>query len=214
MKYVAIPEFNQFVEYVTQGDLVDGEYQVVVNRVEITEQPIIEAAETLKAAYEHVSTLDRLPEPLTEENLTVVKDKVTDAYCEDVAAYVTQTNEVIPLLTNVVEVKSYPDWKVGEAVQAGWVRHYRINGNLYKVIQAHTTQTDWTPDITPALWLKFHDPSSGTYPAWVQPTGAHDAYNIGDKVTFNGHLWESKINANVWSPIVYPAGWKDLGVYP
>lgn len=49
---------------------------------------------------------------------------------------------------------------------------------------------------------------------WVQPTGAHDTYNIGDKVIFEGHLWKSLIDANVWSPTGYPAGWSDLGVYP
>lgn len=45
---------------------------------------------------------------------------------------------------------------------------------------------------------------------WVQPAGAHDAYKIGDKITFNGFTWESLINANVWSPTGYPAGWKKL----
>ena len=44
--------------------------------------------------------------------------------------------------------------------------------------------------------------------AWVQPTGAQDAYAIGARVTFNGSVYESKINANVWSPTAYPAGWK------
>lgn len=48
------------------------------------------------------------------------------------------------------------------------------------------------------------------YPAWVQPTGAHDAYKIGDRVSFNGANYESKINANVWSPAVYPAGWMQI----
>jgi hypothetical protein len=46
------------------------------------------------------------------------------------------------------------------------------------------------------------------YPAWVQPTGAHDAYAIGNRVSFNGANYESKINGNVWSPAVYPAGWQ------
>lgn len=63
-------------------------------------------------------------------------------------------------------------------------------------------------------WTNLTNNTPTEYAAWVQPTGAHDAYNIGDKVTFNGHLWESLIDANVWSPTVYPAGWRDLGVYP
>ncbi len=48
-------------------------------------------------------------------------------------------------------------------------------------------------------------------PAFVQPTGAHDAYQTGDRVTYNGHIYESTINNNVWSPDTYPQGWKDLG---
>lgn len=50
--------------------------------------------------------------------------------------------------------------------------------------------------------------STTTAPEWVQPTGAHDAYNIGDLVTFQGQTYRSLINANVWSPAVYPAGWE------
>lgn len=48
-------------------------------------------------------------------------------------------------------------------------------------------------------------------PAFVQPTGAHDAYQTGDRVTYNGHIYESTINNNVWSPDTYPQGWTELG---
>lgn len=54
------------------------------------------------------------------------------------------------------------------------------------------------------------EPAAETYPEWTQPLGAHDAYKIGDRVTFNGKVYESVINANVWSPAVYPAGWKEV----
>jgi len=103
------------------------------------------------------------------------------------------------------------DWVAGEKVEKDMVRLYATK--KYICLQGHQTQEDWTPDKTSVLWKEIIEQPT-TYPAWVQPTGAHDAYQIGDKVTFNGHLWESKINANVWSPTVYPAGWLDLGVYP
>ena len=45
---------------------------------------------------------------------------------------------------------------------------------------------------------------------FVQPTGAHDAYNLGDRVTFSGRVYESIINGNVWSPDVYPDGWTEI----
>lgn len=50
----------------------------------------------------------------------------------------------------------------------------------------------------------------GTWPDWVQPTGAHDAYNTGDRVMFNGDVWESTTDANVWAPDVYPDGWRKV----
>ena len=45
---------------------------------------------------------------------------------------------------------------------------------------------------------------------FVQPTGAHDAYNLGDRVRYGGKVYESVINGNVWSPDVYPDGWKEI----
>ena len=81
----------------------------------------------------------------------------------------------------------------------------RHSDKLYKCVQAHTSQADWTPDITPALWAII---SVEEYPEWVQPTGAHDAYQMGDKVIFGGKVYESLIGGNTWSPIDYPQGWK------
>ena len=102
------------------------------------------------------------------------------------------------------------DWIANEPVTVGTRRTF--GGKTWECIQAHTTQTDWTPDKTPTLWREV---TTATTPQpWKQPTGAHDAYKIGDRVTFNGRLWESTIDANVWSPAVHPAGWKDLGIHP
>lgn len=98
----------------------------------------------------------------------------------------------------------YPAWAVGEAYAAGDRRRY--GEKLYKCVQAHTSQADWTPDATPALWVKI---SVDECPEWVQPTGAHDAYNTGDKVTYNGKRYISLIDGNVYSPDDYPAGWEE-----
>jgi hypothetical protein len=208
-KYKQIPEFSQFVEYVTQGDLVDGEYQVVVNHVNLAEQDIVPAAETLKAGYEHVDILGRLP-TIEGEELDGVKVKLSESYHEDIVTEATKTTNPINITGTVAEVKSYLNWKANEVVTAGVIRFF--GNNLYKCIQPHTTQADWTSDITPALWKRYFEPDD--YQEWVQPTGAHDAYNTGDKAIFEGHLWESLIDANVWSPVSYPQGWRDLGVYP
>ena len=83
----------------------------------------------------------------------------------------------------------------------------QYNGKLYKVLQAHTSQNDWTPDTAVSLFVEVADPSI-EYPDFKQPTGAHDAYNTGDKVTFNGKHYICKMDACTWSPSDYPAGWE------
>ena len=98
----------------------------------------------------------------------------------------------------------YKAWQSGVSYLINERLNY--NGILYKVIQSHTSQSDWTPDIVPALFTVVSP--AGVILDWVQPTGAQDAYNIGDKVLFNGNTYESIIDANVWSPTAYPAGWK------
>lgn len=80
------------------------------------------------------------------------------------------------------------------------------DGQLYKIIQAHTSQSDWVPNTTPALYTKVVPP--GAIPQWIQPTGAHDAYALGEKVLFEGKTYESLISSNAYSPTAYPAGWK------
>ena len=85
---------------------------------------------------------------------------------------------------------------------------YKYGADKAKCIQGHNRMSFPIED-TPALWLIIHTISEG-YPEWKQPTGAHDAYQIGDIVSFNGQNYESVINANVWSPTAYPQGWKTI----
>lgn len=102
-------------------------------------------------------------------------------------------------------VELFPQWVVGRAYVVD--ERLQYNGVLYRVVQAHTSQADWTPDITPALFVVV---SLDEWPEFVQPTGAHDAYNKGDKVTFEGKRYISLIDANVYSPAAYPAGWQEI----
>ena len=94
--------------------------------------------------------------------------------------------------------KANTQYKLGDRIQYG--------GKLYKVNQLHTSQPDWTPDITPALYTEV--PAPGTIPEWKQPTGAQDAYMKGDKVRHNGKVWESTMDYNVYEPGV--AGWIEV----
>lgn len=107
----------------------------------------------------------------------------------------------------------YDPWEIGKAYNEGDFVTYGVNGvgdpQLYKVVQAHTSQADWRPDATPALYVAIGLDEQG-YPVWSQPTGAHDAYNTGDIVDYNGKLYESLMDGNIYSPEVHPAGWKEI----
>ena len=97
----------------------------------------------------------------------------------------------------------FPIWETNTAYEVGDRRQY--DELLYRCVQAHTSQADWTPPQVPALWVRT---STEEWPEWIQPTGAHDAYNIGDKVSHNSKHWINTINANVYEPGVY--GWDEV----
>jgi hypothetical protein len=101
-------------------------------------------------------------------------------------------------------VELFPQWVTGHGYAVDERLQYK--NVLYRVIQAHTSQSNWTPDITPALFVTV---SLDEWPEFVQPTGAHDAYKKGDKVMFEGKHYISLIDANVYSPTAYPAGWQE-----
>lgn len=103
----------------------------------------------------------------------------------------------------------FPEWGIG--VQYDIDDKVKYNGKLYRVVQAHTSQTDWTPDNTPALFAEIAKP--GEVPVWRQPTGAQDAYAKGDRVhypTAEDPVYESTVDNNVWAPDVY--GWQVVTV--
>lgn len=99
----------------------------------------------------------------------------------------------------------FSPWAENVAYEQGAIRLY--NDNLYRCVQAHTSQSDWTPEAAASLWTKIGDPTE-EYPEWSQPVGAHDAYAAGDKVSYDGKHYVSTVDANVWQPGVY--GWNEV----
>jgi hypothetical protein len=94
-------------------------------------------------------------------------------------------------------------WAPDQTVTEGSKRAHA--GLLYECVQAHTTQADWAPDLTPALWRMI--PAENVIRPWAQPQGAHDAYNKGDRVTYQGTVYESTVDANVYAPTVVDGQW-------
>ena len=104
-------------------------------------------------------------------------------------------------------VQLFPRWddsaeyKVGDKV--------RLQNVLYRCLQDHIAQPTWSPIAAPSLWAKVLIPDPEIIPEWEQPDSTN-AYQIGDKVTFEGKTYESVVANNIWSPAASPAGWKEI----
>ena len=94
--------------------------------------------------------------------------------------------------------KSTVDANVWEPGVYGWEEVVEGSGETDPVEPTEPTEPE-TPD-TP----------TDTIADFVQPTGAHDAYAKGDKVKYNGKVYESLMDGNTYSPDAYPAGWKEI----
>lgn len=104
--------------------------------------------------------------------------------------------------TALTGIELFPLW-ISSSKQYNVGDRVRYDSTLYKCVQAHSSQDDWMPDVTPSLWVKV---SIDEWPEWTQPTGAHEAYANGAKVVHNGAKWISTVDNNVWEPGVY--GWE------
>ena len=123
-----------------------------------------------------------------------------------------ETLDVDTQAEKILEIPSaFPKYVVGKAYKVKDIFQYGENAvgdpQLYQVLQEHTSSAEWTPDTAASLYKKIGVTEDG-FPEWVQPLGASDAYNTGDIVSYNGVLYESTIDGNVWDPVSYPAGWR------
>lgn len=115
-------------------------------------------------------------------------------------------NQIVDDIVALSIQEFYDVWNAGVSYEVG--RYLQYKGVLYKVLQAHTSQDSWTPDVTASLYAKvLIDPTGETILDWEQPNSTNP-YMKGDKVRFEGKVYESVIDNNVWSPTAYPAGWK------
>ena len=119
-------------------------------------------------------------------------------YRRDITAVIEDLTDASAL--DVLEL--FLPWREETAYYRGDRRKH--DGKLYRCEQDHLSQTDWTPDLTPALWTEI---SVEEWPEWKQPTGAQDAYRLGSKCSHNSKHWISTIDYNVYEPGV--AGWDE-----
>lgn len=146
------------------------------------------------------------PAELSELENAEAKAETAAVRCErlvdDIVFVTLAESGAIDDVTATEHTDVFAEWEPNVGYAVGNLRKYE--SKLYKCVQAHTSQSDWTPDKTPALWSVAGDPAE-EWPEWSQPIGAHDAYMAGDKVSHNDAHWISTVDSNVWEPGVY--GW-------
>lgn len=128
----------------------------------------------------------------------------------DISVQQTEYQSNIAVLSDDVALlipEVYPVWS-GNNVEYKKDMRVTYNSILYKVLQNHTSQKGWTPTSAPSLFAKVLT-SEGEILDWEQPDSTNP-YMKGDKVKFNGKIYESLIDNNVWSPEAYPQGWKEI----
>ena len=128
---------------------------------------------------------------------------ITTAEARKMRAEIEERAKELPDSTAFEVPYMFPQWKIKDYQTGDRVQY---NGTLYKCLQPHTAQSDWTPDVAVSLWVRVDDPSI-EWPDWVQPVGAQDAYPQGAKVSHNEKHWISDVDNNVWEPGVY--GWTE-----
>lgn len=194
---MAVPEFDQVVEYVTMGPVV---HFVLPHQLSLDTLLVLEA---LREGYEHAAQLGRTL-TMAPEEVAALKGAASEVYHQDVVDHEVVSANPAEIVERLIEVRSYPEAHRGAVIrEAGEV--WFFESNLYKSITPHTIHDPaWLPGRigSETLWKRFYEEAA---PPWVAATGAHDAYAKGDRVTFEGNIWESTIDANVWAPGVF--GW-------
>lgn len=130
----------------------------------------------------------------------------------DITAQKTEYQSNIMALSDDVALlipEVYPVWSA-DSVKYKKDDRVTYNGVLYKVLTDHISQASWTPTDAPSLFVKILT-SDNEILDWEQPS-ADNAYMKGDKVRYNGKVYESLIDNNVWAPDAYPVGWKEIEV--
>ena len=120
-------------------------------------------------------------------------------------AFIEQTATTLSDEEALTGIELFPMWVTNKWYEVD--ERIRYGETLYRCVIAHTSQSNWTPDITPALWTEVAPP--GEIPVWKQPTGSQDAYMTGDKVhypTAEDAVYISIVDNNVWQPDTY--GWE------
>ncbi len=179
----------------------------IIRQIE-TGELYYDAVDIIPCQYTYEETEDDIPDFEIDDDLILSyilgkKDTMTWQQAQKYRALINsiienlEDAEALAVLELFVPWENYKLYNINDKI--------KYEDNLYKCIQSHTSQSDWTPDITPSLWTRI---SVEEWPEWVQPTGAPDSYMTGDKVSHNEKHWISQYDNNVWEPGVF--GWEEV----
>lgn len=206
-----LDDTNGIFDYVDQGE---GKTFRGLDLKEITDKEKVEA----KEAYDEYEDILRYKlfseEELAQHAAQKAQQEMDDmrrAQIENILQMLVESYSINMLDEDLYTASMYmPTWAIGKKYKIKDVVQYEGEGTLYRCLQDHTATTEHTPDIATSLWKKIEKPvdNNETIFPWGQPLGSTDAYMKGDKVTFNDKVWESFIDYNVWSPLVY--GWTEV----
>ena len=183
---ILCPNYGYYLRNIETGDVYNGKIYLGINISPTMFEEVrdITVNETL---FDTISEVQNKEQSLTKIG-KIVANNVTD----DAVALTLQ--------------EFYDIWKAGEAYNVG--RYLQYENTLYKVLQEHTSQETWTPNVATSIYAKvLVDPSGETILDWEQPDSTNP-YMIGDKVRFEGAVYECIVNNNIWAPASYPTGWK------
>lgn len=126
---------------------------------------------------------------------------------EDLLADINTKLQIINLTDEqaLIVAEYYPEWQSNHDYHAENILKY--DDMLYRVVQDHSSQEQWTPSDTESLYTEISIGING-YDNWHQPSGVHDSYAKGDRVNFDGLVYESLIEGNTYSPTEYTDGWQ------
>lgn len=179
-----------------------------VIRVEIEDQKILEGTNILSCYYIDGKVV--LDEEAQEQS---IRDGQKAKLIEEATVRLKEF-ETRNLLRSLTDEEAYsvsvlyPEWS-DKSISYHKDERLIFNDKFYKVLLDHTSQADWTPDVSVSLFVEISDPSI-EYPEWKRPTGSHDSYRTGDKITFNNKKYISLVDNNIYSPEEYPANWKEV----
>lgn len=211
-RWEVFPKKISYKEQKIMYDMSDAIYKVNPNYSDVVTTSVVLTPEQI-ARFELVRgakdssmvdiekyVFDEVVNPLTENNLPqVIQENKAKKRLEALIPWDEITAEELnDLIDDFEEYRIPSNYFVGNI--------FRYGNQLYRVVQNHISQNDWIPSSTPALYTPIAPPS--VIADWVQPTGAHDAYKKGDRVMFNGKIYESLRDGNSWSPSAYLQGWK------